>query len=242
VVRVAGPVAGRRRLLAVIRSDFDTIHGDLRLKPDAFVCLPSHSDVAIRYQRLITFEQRGVKTFPHDLGDDIVEVNVRHLLDGIDLDEARPPAPGRRQLDVFISYSHRDERFKDELETHLKLLQRVGLIREWHDRNIEAGDEWRSRIDDHIDRADIVILLISADFIASDYCYEKEMRRALERHAAGDARVIPVIVRDVNWKLAPFAALQMLPRDARPVGDAPSRDAAWRAVSEAIERIARGDA
>jgi internalin A len=123
------------------------------------------------------------------------------------------------------------------LETHLKLLQRQGLIEPWHDRTIEAGDEWKQKIDEHLERAAIILLLVSADFITSDYCFEKEMQQALERHKRGEARVIPVVVRDVNWRIAPFAQLQALPKDGKAVTLWENRDSAWRNVSEGIERV-----
>jgi internalin A len=138
---------------------------------------------------------------------------------------------------LFYSYSHKDETLRNELETHLKLLQRQGLLETWHDRQIEAGEEWKQKIDDNLERADIVLLLVSADFIASDYCYEKEMQRVMERHKQGTARVIPVIVRDVSWRIAPFARLQALPKDGRAVTLWENKDSAWRDVSEGIERV-----
>jgi internalin A len=138
---------------------------------------------------------------------------------------------------LFYSYAHKDESLRNELETHLKLLQRQGRIESWHDRDIEAGDEWKRKIDDNLERADIILLLVSADFIASDYCYEKEMTRALERHEKNEARVIPVIVRDVNWRNAPFAKLQALPKDGLAVTKWPDKDSAWRNVSEGIEKV-----
>jgi 5'-methylthioadenosine/S-adenosylhomocysteine nucleosidase len=140
---------------------------------------------------------------------------------------------------LFCSYSHRDEDLRKELEPHLKLLQRQGLIDVWFDRDIEANEDWRQQVDHNLEKADIILLLISADFIASDYCYEKEMRRALERHERGDARLIPVILRDVNLKGAPFANLQYLPKDGRPVTLWENRDTAWRSISEGIEKIAK---
>jgi internalin A len=138
---------------------------------------------------------------------------------------------------LFYSYSHKDENLRNELDTHLKLLRRQGLIETWHDRKIEAGDEWKRKIDENLERADIILLLVSADFIASDYCWDKEMMRALQRHENGEAQVIPVIVRDVNWKRAPFAKLQALPKDGLAVTKWPDKDSAWRNVSEGIERI-----
>jgi internalin A len=136
------------------------------------------------------------------------------------------------------SYSHKDETLRNELETHLKLLQRQGLIETWNDRQIEAGDEWRQKIDENLERADIILLLISADFIASDYCYDKEMGRALERHDQKEARVIPVILRDCSWTSAPFGKLQALPKDGKAVTLWDNKDSAWRNVSEGIEKVA----
>ncbi len=143
----------------------------------------------------------------------------------------------RERVKLFYSYSHKDEMLREELETHLKLLQRRGLIETWHDRMIGAGDEWEKRIDENLEAANIILLLVSADFIASDYCYENEMTRALERHETGEARVVPIIVREVNWKLAPFAKLEALPKDGMAVMKWPDRDSAWQNVSEGIERV-----
>src|SRR2546421_2433710 len=85
-------------------------------------------------------------------------------------------------LSVFISYAHEDEPWRERLEAHLSLLRRQGLIANWHDRQILAGEEWSQEIDEHLEAASIILLLISPDFLASDYCYEIEMQRALERH------------------------------------------------------------
>ena len=97
-------------------------------------------------------------------------------------------------VNIFISYSHRDEELRDELEIHLKLLNRQGVIRTWYDREISAGEEIDSRISTELEKADIILLLVSPYFLASDYCYEVEMQRAMERHREGSARVIPVLV------------------------------------------------
>ena len=113
----------------------------------------------------------------------------------------------------------------------------MGLIDVWHDQRIEAGTEWKDKIDENLERADIILLLISADFMASDYCYEKEMKCALKRHEKGEARVIPIILRTHNWTKAPFAKLQALPRDAKAITSWSDRDAAWTNVSEGIERV-----
>jgi TIR domain len=136
-------------------------------------------------------------------------------------------------IEIFISYSHKDERWRAQLDTHLSGLRRQNVIDEWHDRCIGAGQEWAGAIDEHLNRAAVILLLISADFIASNYCYDLEMTRALERHDAGDARVIPVILRAVEWYGAPFGKLNALPKDGKPVKS-------WRDKDEAFAHIARG--
>src|SRR5271156_5105472 len=101
-------------------------------------------------------------------------------------------------LEVFYSYSHEDEGLRKKLEKQLALLQHQGLITSWSDRRISAGEEWREQIDMHVRSAQIILLLISDDFIASPYCYGVEMGIALERQRKHEAIVIPVILRDVD--------------------------------------------
>jgi len=141
-------------------------------------------------------------------------------------------------LEVFYSYSHKDEDLRKELETHLSLLARSGLIVAWHDRKIGAGEEWRNEIDAHIQSAHIILLLISPDFLASEYCYGIEMKTALERHAREHAIVIPIILRPVDWSGAPFAHLQALPRDAKAVTLWPNRDQAFAEIASSLREIA----
>src|SRR5271157_4076499 len=145
-----------------------------------------------------------------------------------------PPA----SIEVFYSYAHEDEELVKELRKHLSILKRQGVIREWYDREITAGTDWKGQLDQHINSSGLILLLVSADFMASDYCYDIEMRRALERHEEGTARVIPVIVRDVDWSVAPFSKLQALPRNGKAVRRWSDRDAAWRNVVEGIKTAA----
>ena len=244
-INVSGPVSGRRRLLALIRSDFERIHRSIpRLQPQEVVPLPGYPDAFVSYEELLVMERNRMQTVPKVVRDQIVELDVQELLNGVDLEGTRRPREGRKGLRgeavrLFIRYSHKDERLHEEMQTHLKLLQRQGVIDAWDDRQIEAGEEWKKRIDDNLERADIILLLVSADFIASDYFSEKEMARALERHEKGEARVIPVIARDVNWQKASFAGLQALPNGGRAVTQWPNRDSAWRDVAEGIEKVAK---
>lgn len=137
---------------------------------------------------------------------------------------------------VFFSYSHVDEGLRDQLETHLALMKRQGVIEAWHDRRLVAGSEIDPGISQNIEEADIILLLVSADFLASDYCYSREMMRALERHEARGARVIPVILRPCDWHGAPFGKLLATPRDGKPVTSWPNRDEAFTEVARHIRK------
>ena len=120
-------------------------------------------------------------------------------------------------IDLFFSYSHKDEALRDELETHLAMLRRQGLVRVWHDRRIAPGGDIDSEVSEHLEEADVILLLVSPYFLASDYCYDVEMRRALERHESGDAVVIPVILEPSDWQNSPFRRLRATPTDGKPV-------------------------
>jgi hypothetical protein len=141
-------------------------------------------------------------------------------------------------IEVFFSYSHKDEDYRVELSKHLAMLQRQHVIAAWHDRRIGAGKEWEKEINDHLYKADIILLLISSDFLASDYCYDVEVKTAMERNDNVEARVIPVILRPVDWKGARFGKLQALPKDARPVTDWPNLDEAFLNVAQGIRAAA----
>lgn len=139
-----------------------------------------------------------------------------------------------RPVEIFFSYSHCDEDLRDELEKHLAALKRESIVDTWHDRRIGAGREWAGEIDRHLESADVILLLISPDFIASDYCIDLEMKRALERHAAGEARVIPVILRPADWRTSGLAKLQALPRDGKALTTWSDRDTAFVEVAQGI--------
>lgn len=152
----------------------------------------------------------------------------------------QPPGPQgvNGPIKLFYSYAHEDEALRERLEVHLKLLKRQGILQDWHDRAIGAGSEWAEQISTHLESADLILLLISPDFIASDYCWDIELKRAMERHEAGEARVIPIILRETDWTGAPFGKLQALPKDAKPVKSWPDQDAAFVDIARGIRKIA----
>ena len=137
-------------------------------------------------------------------------------------------------LDVFISYSHKDRALRDELETHLSNLHRQGHISAWYDGDIVPGADWKTAILTHLNKAHLILLLISADFMASDFCYSIEMQQAIARHQANQARVIPIILRPTDWEDSPLADLKALPTDGKPVTDWSSHDAAFKDVVKGL--------
>lgn len=139
---------------------------------------------------------------------------------------------------LFFSYSHKDETLRDELEIHLATLKRQGVIETWHDRKIPAGKEFDHQISQYLEAADIILLLVSPYFIASDYCYDVELKRALEKHDAGEATVIPVILHPSDWRPLPFGKLLATPTDGKPVSKFASMHDAFLEVSTAIREAA----
>ena len=142
-------------------------------------------------------------------------------------------------IDVFISYSPADDAARRTLETHLSGLQRSRLIRTWTAHQIGPGRDARAAIDQRIDQAHLILLLISPDFLASDYYYDVEMKRALERHRLGRARVVPIVVRHVDWRGTHIESLTMLPENARPVSSPGwgTIDTAWLSVARSLRSV-----
>ena len=139
--------------------------------------------------------------------------------------------------EVFFSYSHKDQRLRERLVNALAVLQRQGVIRGWHDRNITAGSDFKGEIDEHLNSAGVILLPVSPDFIASDYCYDVEMKWALERHEKGEVRVVPVILRPVEgWHATPFGGLLAAPTDGKAVTLWSNRDQAFADVVGHIRR------
>ncbi|KRB79508.1 toll/interleukin-1 receptor domain-containing protein [Noviherbaspirillum sp. Root189] len=137
---------------------------------------------------------------------------------------------------VFFSYSHIDEALRDKLEEHLALMKHQGLIEAWHDRRILAGSNIDDSINENLERADVILLLVSSSFIASTYCYSREMKRALERHKEGTARVVPVILRPCDWHSAPFGSLLAAPKDGKAVTSWPDQDEVFTDVARQVRQ------
>jgi formylglycine-generating enzyme required for sulfatase activity len=139
---------------------------------------------------------------------------------------------------VFISYAAEDDAHRTSLEKYLKPLQREQIIETCHDRKILLGGRWGTEIDEQLELAHLVLCLVSADFLASNYCWDIELKRALEREAAGQARVIPILVAACDWESSPLGQLQALPERARPIATWPDPAEAWTAVAKALRAFA----
>lgn len=140
-------------------------------------------------------------------------------------------------LKLFYCYAREDKNFCDELDGHLSNLKRQYHIISWSDREINPGTEWEKVINTHLNTANLILLLISSHFMASKFCYSIEMKRALKRHQEGSARVIPIILRRVDWENAPFSFLQVLPTDAKPITQWDDKDQAYWDTVQGIRKV-----
>jgi internalin A len=245
-IAVIGNPTGRRRLLTVIRSDFERIHHSIsRLKVEEKIPVPGHSGVVVDYETLQVLENEKETELKIVVNGKLLKLNVSDLLNGVEEPAARTRDTERdmrtalkEAVNVVFSYLHQDEELRDKLATHLKIIERNGVISSWHDRKILPGDEWKKAIDTNFQRADLILLLVSADFIASDYCYDTEMTGALARRDKGEVEVIPIIVRPCDWQIAQFSKLQSLPKNGKPVTTWGNRDEAWLNIEEGIKKAA----
>jgi len=137
-------------------------------------------------------------------------------------------------LNIFFAYSREDSKLRERLDKHLSGLKRRNYINTWYDGQIDAGTEWEKEIDYALSKADIILLLISADFIASDYCYEVEMRKAISRHEKGDAVIIPVMLHPCDWTDLPFSKIQGLPQNGKAVSSTE-----WKNPEFALNEVAK---
>ncbi len=137
---------------------------------------------------------------------------------------------------VFISYSHKDESHREDFEEHLTMMRRNGIIDSWSDRKIIPGEDWKDKIDKNLESANIIVFLVSSSFLASDYCYDVEVKRAIQRHTEGTAQIISIIVRDCDWSDCQFARFQVVPKDALPITKWENKDSAWLDAIKGIKK------
>lgn len=154
------------------------------------------------------------------------------------------PAPkaaaNSKPVTVFFSYAQKDELLRSELSKHLSILERNGVIAGWHEQQIIPGQEGAQAVSEWLDNAQLILLLVSSDFIASESCWNVDVQWAMERHTAGETRVIPILLRPVSWRGAPFGKLQPLPSNGKPVTTWTSKDEAFLDIAHGIEAVVAG--
>jgi internalin A len=215
-------------------------------------CITSKEPYFFNYDTLRLLMEEG--EFDERCQKSRKKVDIREVLHktGIKLPDARNKSVDERyshlrneeqkeeKLKVFLSYSHKDEGLKEELDKHLSALKHSNKISVWNDRGLEGGDNWDETIKEKLRKADFIILLISADFMASEYIWDVEVKSAIECHDKGEAKVIPIFLRECDFKDMPFEKLQGYPKDAQPVTSFSDRDEAFSQVAKGIRRDIEG--
>lgn len=257
-IRVVGPGGGRRELLGIIREHFERIHSDYATLPvTESVPIPKHPDVELNYNELLTFERNGIVRIDKAVGRTIVKLWVKDLLDGVDVSyslratrllsadtERELNAKGRwlgkklnRAPKMFISYSHADSRFLDQLRFALVPYERTAELAIWADPLVEAGQEWRNEIFANLDDADIFVLLLSPRSVASDFVINKELPLALDRWKMGQCEIMSVEIRPCGWKKLGLSEIQVVQYRGKAISQATNRDAAWQHVVTELEKV-----
>jgi len=260
-IRVTGTGNGQRELLGIIREHFERIHRSFEKLPvTELVPVPGHPEVLVPYTELLAYEAADDDEYKVviDVGQSYltlrqpVKVSVKKLLDGVDVPgalrfEGRDSLVAGMKygvrgvelapLSLFISYSHKDELFRDELRGALTAYERKSELIPWDDTRIEAGKKWETEVLGNLNRADIIVLLLSNDFIRSDYCMQKEWETAKKRDAEGKCAIVPIVVRACPFTKLELGEIQgILPR-GKPIKQHRDRDAAWLEVTKQLDGV-----
>ena len=229
-VHVDGPKDLRRDLLTVIRHNFEVIHSDYGFTPEECVYPHGVPDKPISLEALEALSRCGEATVQVVLADNrVIKPEIAGLMQQVRFD-----AP---MLRLFLSYSHEDEKYVDELRKDLKLMERNGLIRTWYDRKLEVGEKWEPAIFQELKESDIIVCQLSRDFLASDFCVLRELDMAIARKVAGEAELVAYVLKECGWReVAKLKQFQVLPKDGKPLSGWRPKDKYWRAVAEGIQQ------
>jgi internalin A len=245
VIRVTGVGKGQRELLGIIREHFERIHRSFEKLPvTELVPIPKYPQITVPYEELLAYERARDDEYKVVIDRAPIKFSVAELLDGVDLPGARDlvPLPGSilefyEVPQLFISYAHEDERFRDELRGALTTYERTKALVIDDDTCILPGQKWEDEILSKVERADIVILLLSNDFIRSDYCFQKEMQIARERDKTGDCTIVPIVVRACAYEKLELGQLKAILPNGKPVKQNKFRDAAWLEVTKELDKV-----
>ena len=228
-IHIDGPADSRRDVLAIIRHNFDVIHSDYEFKPEDLVYPPGVPGKPLSIEELETMRREGEVTVPVALQNrTMIKPRIDDLLGSVDTPKAT--------LKIFLSYAHEDVKYADELRKSLRVMERNGLLRMWHDRELTAGEAWDARIEQELNDADVIVLQLSRDFLASEYCVEKELAIGVQRKEKGEAELIAYVLQACAWEHVPdLKMFQILPPGARPINKWNSHEY-WVAVADGIRK------
>lgn len=247
ILRARGPQC--KELLSIIAADLDALNETFSGLSDKVTkkipcickeCRKSTTPEFYDYEELVERKGLNKKTI-ECRRPPFADVSVFELLEGVQADheklEAFTQAGKQGGKKAFFSYSRHDRQFLDQFLGHLSGLRRQGKLQPWDDRQILPGEEWDEAIKKELAAADIIFLLVSADFLNTDYIWEVEVKAAMERHYKGDTSVIPIIIRPCSWQSMPFGELNGLPRKGKPVVSYTTMDDAWLEIAKEIEEL-----
>jgi len=250
-ITVTGVHKQKREFLAVVRSHLQIINSNQNQRPKRLIPLPGIKNSYVGYDELLKREKR--ETIYYHYGEVEAEFEISKLLEGIIYgDELQQmvkelllkqkqnfnPLPNTKK--IFISYSNEDvEMVEKRLIRSLKNLERQNKITIWYDKNLQAGEEWDPEIKRQLQEANIILFMVSPDFIATDYIWDVEITKAIERHKRGEAKVIPIICRPCDWKgdATPLSKLHVIPAKGQPITTFENQDEAWLEVLKAIKKV-----
>ena len=231
-IRVSGAQNGRRELLGIVREYFERLHRTYRQLPvTEWVPIPQHPQSMVRYDSLLKRERAGRQTIEVEIENEVMDLDVRELLDGIDLPGAMRTKPWSDAVRVFISYAREDAKYLDRLHATLVPFERRGQLKVWADRQIDAGQMWEEEIARNLDLAQVAILLLSPDFLASDYAMTREVPALFARK---DCTVVPILARPCPFA-HDFGQRQVIP--AKAISQYHRPDDAWMEVTRHLDRV-----
>jgi len=227
-----------KQLDSLHRESFPSLRIEKKIPCNCAVCRDSVSPHFYNLSELEDRKTNDKKTIECKIRP-YENVSIENLLEGITPGDHKMPVVEKstNRKKVFFSYSKKDSQYLAELLVHLSGLKRSGKVEPWHDRDVKPGEEWDVAIRRELSAADIIVLFISPDFLATDYIWEVEITEAMQRHERGEARVIPVFVRPCDWADMPFGKLNGLPSKAKPITEYDNRDKAWLEVVEGIKKV-----
>lgn len=233
--RAVGPEA--KELLTLISEEVDRLNAGFhnlkvqKLVPcNCRICKDLEQPNFYEYEDLMTRKAKGKATI--ECKNSYDDVQVLRLLDHV----FAGAFPAHKSLKVFVSYSKADRKHLETLEKHLSPLTRDETLLTWTDKELLPGAEWDDTIRHQLATADVVLLLVSADFMATDYIW-KEITIAMERHERGEALIVPIIVRPCIWQDTAFARFNALPEKGQPITQWANEDEAWMKVAQQIKRL-----